>query len=194
MMEHGFELQLDEELKRLFRESSKVVVKAWAPEELKVPKYFAFEGTLSDGAQPTLVYGECGPKKLTDWFEHGKLIIEDIALRAVRYFLESAESQVYIYAGVYIRIDRELPPGKEEIRVDDILVRFSFSSSGRTGELVLHGFGDKSVLRAITTPPLAEWRIYFDKRKIYHGELHYIGVDESVLRVMPAWLERAFDE
>jgi hypothetical protein len=135
---HGFGFWMDGYLRRLFREAHEVVVKAWAPEEYSVVKYFTFEEKQGDGVleggNEVLAYGECGLKeRFLGGSEQGKVVIGGLALRVIRHFLEAAGGATYVYVGVGMDIYREMPPGNEErseeIRVDEIEVRLSFSTS-----------------------------------------------------------------
>jgi len=189
---HGFGFWMDGHLKLLFREAPKVIVRAWAPEEFYVAKLFTFEGKLSGGSEAVLAYSECGPKEHREYMaglEKGKIVIGGLALRVIRHFLEAAGGATHVYVGVIMDIDREMPPGKEEICVERLEVRLSFGTPDYDAELEIRGLGEYSVLTTGTIPGLDRWRIYS-----YSEAVEYIGLAEEGVRRMPAWLERALRE
>ncbi len=195
---------MDGYLRRLFREAHEVIVKAWAPEEYSVVKYFTFEGRQMggdlEGGDEVLAYGECGPKeRFLGGSEQGKVVIGGLALRAIRHFLEAAGGATYVYVGVVIDIDREMPLGKEEIRVDTIEVRFSFSTSDHNAILEIQGLGNDTLLATEIIPPPGDWLVYRVHRgKLEYvdlnGRLKYVDLNEEVAIEMPVWLERALKE
>jgi hypothetical protein len=71
-MRCGFGFWMDGHLVKLFRESPRVVVKALAPEDIYVPKYFSFEGNLCGDIGVALTYGECGPQERPHDLEKGR--------------------------------------------------------------------------------------------------------------------------
>ncbi len=185
---HGFGFCLDGHLNALFRESPEVVLRAWAPEEFCVPTRFTFEGKLSGGGEVVLAYGQCGPEQCHEYMsgvEAGKVVIQGLPLRVIRHFLESAGGATRVSVGVLMDIDREMPPGKEEIRVDRLELRLSFGTSDYDAKLEILGLGDDSVLEARIMPSLDVWRIYSD------GEIRYAGLRKEEAAEMPEWLERA---
>ncbi len=188
---HGFGFWLDGYLKALFRDSPEVILRAWAPEEFCVPTRFTFEGKLGEGmlsGDVVLAYGPCGPEEYREYMagvEAGKIVIQGLSLKVIRHFLQLAGGATRVSVGVLMDIDREMPPGKEEIRVDRLELRFSFSNPDHEAQLEVRGLGDYSVLNAKTIPSLDAWRIYPD------GEVRYVGLRKEEEAEMPEWLERA---
>ncbi len=191
---HGFGFWLDGYLKALFRDSPEVVLRAWAPGEFCVPTRFTFEGKIGEGmlsGDVVLAYGPCGPEEYREYMadvEVGKIVIQGLALRAIRHFLQSAGGATHVSIGVLMDIDREMPPGNEEIRVDELELRFSFSNPDHEAKLEIRGLGDNRVLEARIIPSLDAWRIYSD------GEVQYFGLREKEVAEMPEWFEKALHE
>jgi len=187
-MWYGFGFWLDGYLGKLFRQSPKVVVKALAPEDIHVPNRFSFEGTLPGDIEVALAYGECGPLERPHGLEKGRIVIGGLALKVVRHFLEAAGGATRVYVGVVLDIDREMPPGKEEICVGRLELGFTFSTpDDYQAELEIRGLKDYSVLTTRTFPSLDSWSIYPE-------EVRYAGLGSEEKAERPVWLERALKE
>jgi hypothetical protein len=193
---HGFEFLLDEDLKRLFHEAPNVIVTAWARKDIYVPNRFTFEGKQKGDVETTLFYGERGPQKYLEYrraSEKGKLAIGGLALKVIRRFLEASGGATRVYVGVHMDIDRNMLTGNEKIpteeliRVEDLEVRFSFSTSDYKAEIEILGLNDYCVLVTGITPGVDRWCIYPE-------EVRYVGFSDEEKAKKLEWLEKALNE